>query len=323
MLKLQSHELTCGERIVRCLLGEPIDRIPFGTGLGWGQWTEALEQWKIDSGNPQLDPAREFGFELSYAFPTIAYGIFPGFEHVVIEQTEEFIIARDGRGITTRNRRDYASMPEFLDYPVKTRADWEQLKRRLDPATPGRITEDWDAFRRRISQSGEAVQFGSFPWGVFGTARDLMGAEELLIAFCEEPQLVKDIMNRLTDLWVALLERVALHVQVDHVHIWEDMAGKQGSLISPAMVREFMMPCYDRIVAAAKKAGVRIISVDSDGQVNQLVPVMVEHGINAYFPFEVQAGNDVLDYRRDFPTLGILGGLDKRALGWKRADVDL
>ena len=132
-------------------------------------------------------------------------GIFPEFEYAVLEETEEFIISRDGRGITMRNRRDYGSMPEFLDYPVKTPADWERLKaERLCPETPGRIGEDWPAFRARLAQSGEAVQVGWFPYGVFGTPRDLLGAEELLVAFYTEPEMVRDMMEHLTTLWISL-----------------------------------------------------------------------------------------------------------------------
>jgi uroporphyrinogen decarboxylase len=112
-------------------------------------------------------------------------------------------------------------------------------------------------------------------------------------------------------------------VQIDHIHIWEDMSGKQGSLISPRMVEEFMMPCYDRIVDFARAHGVRLVSVDTDGDCSELVPIMVRHGVNYYLPFEVQAGNDILAYRQQYPTLGILGGLDKRALAGTRADVDV
>jgi hypothetical protein len=41
---------------------------------------------------------------------------------------------------------------------------------------------------------------------------------------------------------------------------------------------------------------------------------MMRHGVNVFFPFEVQAGNDVVRYREMYPTLGIIGGLDKNAL---------
>ena len=91
--------------------------------------------------------------------------------------------------------------------------------------------------------------------------------------------------------------------------IWEDMAGRQVSLTSPKMVNEFMMPCYDRVAAFARDHEIRIISVDTDGDCSELVPTMTKHGINVFLPFEVQAGNDIWEYRRLYPNLGISGGL--------------
>ena len=83
------------------------------------------------------------------------------------------------------------------------------------------------------------------------------------------------------------------------------------------------MPCYDRIADFAHAAGVRVVSVDTDGDCAELVPLMMKHGVNMFLPFEVQAGNDIRDFRRRYPTLGIIGGLDKRALAGSTADVDV
>ncbi len=317
------EQLTVGERAVRCLMGASIDRIPFGIGLGWAPWGEALERWRKESGNPNLNPAAELGFEGSFALPSLVSGIYPAFPSEVIEETEDRIVSRDGRGITSRARKDGGSIPEYLDYPVKTPDDWERLKNeRLRIDQPERVVQDWDAFRAHIASTGLAVQVGNFPWGVFGSVRDLMGVEDTLVAFYEYPEMIHDIMEHLTSLWISLWEKVAVEVQIDHIHIWEDMSGKQGSLISPRMVEEFMMPCYDRIVAFGKSVGVRLFSVDTDGDCGELVPVMMRHGINMFFPFEVQAGNDILEYRRLYPTLGIWGGLDKRALAWGKDAID-
>lgn len=315
--------MRCGERVVRCLGGQPVDRVPFGVGLGWHPWGQALERWRAESGIADLDAARHFGFDDSFATPTLHPGIYPPFAPELISEDEAFVVHRDERGITMRNRRDGGSMPEFLDYPVKTAADWARLRsERLDPEAPGRVTEDWDAFRARVDRTGEAVQVGWFPYGVFGTARDLMGVERLLVAFYDSPDLVRDMMERLTDVWLAVWERTAAEVRIDHIHIWEDMSGRQGSLISPAMVRRFMLPCYERIAALGRRVGVRLLSVDTDGDCGQLVGPMMAVGVNVFFPFEVQAGNDVLEYRRRYPTLGILGGLDKRALAAGRDAID-
>lgn len=315
-------QLRSGERVVRCLLGEPVDRVPFGVGLGWWPWRETIAEWQRDSGIQDLAPGAYFRYESAFALPALQSGIFPAFERKVLEETADYLVIRNEQGITKRDLRD-GSMPEFIDYPVKTPEDWEQLKsERLRLDQSGRVTQDWDAFRARIRESGEAVQVGVFPYGVFGTPRDLMGVEALLMAFYDYPEMMHDMMHHLTSLWIALWEQVASEVQIDHIHIWEDMSGKQGSLLSPSMTETFMMPCYDRIVAFARSAGVRVVSVDTDGDCGELVPLMMRHGVNMFFPFEVQAGNDIRDYRKRYPGLGIMGGLDKRALAGTLADVD-
>ena len=37
---------------------------------------------------------------------------------------------RDHRGITQRGRKDGGSIPEYLDYPVKTPEDWQRIRPR-------------------------------------------------------------------------------------------------------------------------------------------------------------------------------------------------
>src|SRR5690242_6072899 len=117
-----------GERVGRCLLGEEVDRVPHGVGIGWWPWTETIRQWRQGTGKPDLLLSREFGFDRSFASPTLEMGIFPHFERVVLSESAETITYRDINGITKRDRRDGGSTPEFLDYPVKTPDDWEQLK---------------------------------------------------------------------------------------------------------------------------------------------------------------------------------------------------
>lgn len=309
------------QRLINALLGRPVDRAPFGIDFGWYPWGETHQRWLRETGKTNLDIARELGYDAGFIQPGLHCGAWPHFPSRVLSEDEDFIVSLDYRGITMKNRRDGGSIPDFLDHPVKTPADWERYKaERLDPRRPGRVAEDLGAFKERARD--RAIQVGDYPWGVFGTARDLMGAEELLVAFYDMPEMIKDMMSHLTDVWLRVYEQVASVVQIDRVHIWEDMSGRNGSLISPAMVEEFMMPCYDRIAAFARQCGAQLVSVDTDGDCSQLLPVMLRHGVNMFLPFEVQAGNDIRQYRHQYPSLAILGGLDKRALAAGRPAID-
>ena len=314
--------MTNRERIVDTLLCKPTDRAPFGISIGFGPWGETYERWRKESGIADLDLARYFGCDRDFIIIPAEMGPLPHFEQKVLSEDAHFVVSIDYRGITMRNRRDSHSIPEFIRHPLATADDWLRYKEeRLLPRIEERLSK-LDEFAGWAPAADAPLQVGYFPWGVFGTARDLLGAEELLIGFYTMPDVIRDIMETHTTLWLALYERIAARLRIDHIHIWEDMSGRQGSLISMKMVEEFMMPQYDRIAAFARHRNIPLMSVDSDGYVGELVPTMMRHGINAFLPFEVQAGNSVEEYRRLYPKLGIIGGLDKNAIAGSRQQIN-
>ena len=310
-----------GERLVRWLTFQEVDRPPYYQI--WLGWDMTHDRWQRESGLRTLNERAFFNLDSGFERVPVAMHVFPPFEREIVENLGDSYIERDDRGILMRQRRDKGSIPGFIEHPVKGWDDWERIRRdRFDADHQGRYRVDWDAFNGYLQSTGSAAVLGQGSCGVFGTARDLMGAEGLLAAFIEQPDLVHAIMDYLGDFWVRMYERVVAHVKVSCIHIWEDMAGRNGSLISPKMVREFMMPNYRKIKDFADANDIPLISVDTDGNVSELVPIMMENGVNLVYPFEVQAGCDVEEYRSKYPRLGILGGLDKRALAQDKEAID-
>ena len=308
------------ERLINSLLCKEVDRPPFPMWLGFSPWEQTLERWKLESGIKNLNLTEYFAFEPFFRELDLEYGPFPRFQEKVIKEDKEFIFSRDYRGITVRRRRDGMSMPEWIDHPAKTQDEWERYKsERLSGPVKDRLHA---LFSGMDFQDDEAIQAGVFPWGVFGTLRDLLGAERTLFAFYDQPEMVRHIIDTFVTLWLDLYALAAEYVTIDHIHIWEDMSGKQGSLISMNMVEEFMMPSYDRIIEFAKENGIPLSTVDTDGKCDELLTVMTEHGINGFMPFEVQAGNDIERFRSRYEKLGIMGGLDKNALAKSRNDIN-
>jgi len=307
--------MTNRQRLIRTLCCQATDRPPFPWWMGFVPWGETLTRWRQESGLADLSLYHYFGFEPFAHEINVEYGPLPHFDTTILSQDDEFVVSVEWRGITRRDRRDYGSMPEWLAHPVTTPDDWQRYKaERLQPLLEQRLTP-----MGTPPAIDAQMMVGRFPWGVFGTARDLLGAEPLLYGFYDHPEMIHDIMQTMVTLWLSLYEAIAQRVQIDHIHIWEDMSGRNGSLISSQMLNDFMMPQYDRIAAFAKTHAIPVISVDSDGDLSGLAPVMAAHGVNAFMPFEVQAGSDILDYRRQYPNLGLMGGLDKGALAADRS----
>jgi len=308
--------MTDRERFVNCILGRPVDRPPFW--LFWGPWGRTWQRWEREGKPPEITDHRSFmNPDCPPQVVPVNYGPCPPVERKVLSEDDSYKVHVDHWGIVRRDYKRGESMCQFLKFPVATRDDWERYKaERLDPHHPARLAGDWRERCAEWMAKGRPIQLGSFPdVGIFGSVRWLLGDEECLLAFYTAPGLVRDIMNHMTDVYLAVFEAVTgAGVRVDVIHIWEDMCGRQGPLISPAHWREFMGPCYRRIKAFADARDIPIISVDTDGQPLLIVEPMMEAGVNYLWPLEVAAGCDVNFFRQRFPTLGLMGGIDKRAL---------
>ena len=314
--------MTDRERFVRTLTGKPVDRVPFIKVFGG---TNAiLPQWETE--RPGLDREIDeiLGFEGAYRGWDIA-GVNMSLtqldDPVVLEETPTQTITRLGDGSVRLARKGQDYHRQTLEWPVKDAKDWERVKaKHLQADDPTRFRPNWPEHAAELRQRSYPVQLTH--GGVYGFARNVMGDERLMYALYDAPELVHDIMDSYTDMALAVWGKMVKDVDFDLIECWEDMASKNGSLISPATFREFMKPNYERIADFAASNGIEILLVDSDGYTDALADLMVEAGVTTMYPFEVGAGCDVARVRRKHPTFGIIGGLNKEAMAYGRDAID-
>ena len=166
------------------------------------------------------------------------------------------------------------------------------------------------------------LALGGYPQGFFGTLSHLIGYENLFIWYVTQPELVHDILNTLTELWIAVYSEVLAQVEVDHWHIWEDISFGKGSMISPEMVREFLCPYIKRVGDFLKSRGVNILLLDTDGDCNSLIPIFIEAGVTGMYPFEAHCGMDIVKVRKQYPKLQMLGGIPKSEIPRGKERID-
>lgn len=315
--------MTDRERFVACLLGEPVDRPPYW--LFWSPWATTWARWEREGKPASVKDHRSiFQPDQPPIGVPVNCGPCPRIERSVIQEDLESVTFIDSWGIKRRDLKGRVSMSQFLEFPVKDRKDWERFKEeRLDPDHPDRLRGDWRTRCAEWTQKGYPIQLGYYPdVTIFGGVRWLLGDEECLIAFYTMPDLIHEMMDHLASLYLTVFEHVVQEVRVDVILIWEDMCGRQGPLISPAHWDEFMGSPYRRIKAFARRHGIPLISVDTDGDPARIIPPMMRAGVNYLYPMEVAAGCDVNRLREQYPTLGMMGGIDKRALAIGPAAID-
>ena len=250
----------------------------------------------------------------------IQTGRMGGQEPLLLEETAEYVLTRDELGRTMKMVKGSATLPLPLDYPVKTMDDWLKVKP-LYQFSEQRFGSGWEDLARAHRQAGRVVCV-AIPGG-FDEPRQLLGEEGLCLAYYEQPEMVHDMLATMRETAWRVLERVSAQVQLDMLEVHEDMAGKSGPLAGPRQVREFILPYYQKIWDMLRERGVRLFDQDSDGNMNSLIGVFMEAGVNVMHPMEPAAGMDIVRLREQYGTrLAFYGGIDKHVLRKDRAAID-
>lgn len=253
----------------------------------------------------------------------VSFRMIPQFEEKILEHKDGHYIVQDWMGAITeisdqydytyiRSARDFVTR-KWHKFPVENRREWEKMKKRYNPKSPGRYPEDFQERCRALRNRDYVLGIGIN--GPFWQLREWCGFEKLCMLMIDEPDFVQEMVEFWTEFVFQVLSPTLERVELDYICISEDMAYKGHSMISPKMVRRFLLPAYQRWIPQIKKSGCPIISLDSDGYIGELIPIWIEAGINCCEPVEVAAGNDIVEYRRTHgKSMAFIGGIDKRAL---------
>jgi uroporphyrinogen decarboxylase len=319
--------MTNRERFLAVMEYRPVDRVP-----NWeiAAWPQTIERWEKEGLDPRtvhwdwITGDEYFHLDLREHI-NINLDMLPPFERQVLEATDRYEIVRQSNGITTKALLEGTvngsrmSMDQYLSFPVETREDFEELKKRFVAGQAARYEPGWKEFRLPGWRNRKHVLVGGrmcSTLGFYWRAREWMGTENLSYAWYDEPELCDAMMEFTADFTIETLRPVLDEIAPDYIFISEDMAMKTGPLLSPDMYKRFIFPQMRRLADFIKAKGVPYIMVDSDGNTEPLVPLLLEAGVDGIWPIErASDGMDPLQLRKKYGhDLRIWGAVDKRCI---------
>lgn len=324
--------MTMRERFANCLTFQPVDRVP-NHELGiWPQtnqrWlSEGMPDWAIRDG--WFEGIEHFGMDRR-EFVHVNLGMMPAFTHEVIEETDRYVIARNHQGVVTKALKEGSvgggrmCMDQYLRFAVETPEDFAQLKKRYDPRHPARYPTFWETrCKTWACREHPLCLCVNCAMGLYSNLRIWMGTENLSLAFYDQPRLVHEMVEFVADFTMQTVQRAVEDVQFDYFNYFEDFAGKGGPLLGPNIFREFFLPHYKRMNEFFRAHGINIITLDSDGNIEVLIPLLIEAGITMIWPCEIAAGMEPRKLRAEYGhDLALGGGIDKRELTRDLAAVE-
>jgi len=202
-------------------------------------------------------------------------------------------------------------MPEFIRYPVRDRDSWELYKERMTPRE-FLSRDEMEARCRKLDDRDTPLVVGA--GSTYGRIRGLMGPAAASMAFYDDPEMVHDIIDwhleHERNYAFPLIERLKPEV----VGMGEDLCYNHGMMLSPQHFHEFCGRHYREVCECARASDVPVVAIDTDGNAMEFTSVAASYGVNAIYPYEVKAGNDLFALREQHPEFVLFGWLEKETV---------
>jgi uroporphyrinogen decarboxylase len=274
-------------------------------------WPETVsEAWPAQGFPADAKPFEYFDLDLR--------GIHVGFDATtlneptgVIEESDEWIISENKWGARLRNWKHHSGTPEHIGYTIQTPEDWKPFRVKLEA---GYANEQLDLDPIRAAHTEQMATEKYCVCGhyfVIETLRSALGDVGMFENMVLQPEWIHDINRTITDVTIAKFEHIFREVGKPHgIFLYEDLGFANGPFASPTMFDQIIFPYYRELVDFYHGHGLRVI-LHSCGGVTQLVPQLVDMGIDCLQPMEAKAGVDVLSLARLYgDRMAFMGNID-------------
>lgn len=143
----------------------------------------------------------------------------------------------------------------------------------------------------------------------------MRGEEQAFIDLVENPDIVHFSLDRLFDLAYEKTRRIfeAVPGKVLFSYVAEDMGSQDDLMLSPAQIREFLIPRMKRVIDLVHQAGAYVFH-HNDGSIRRILPDLIEAGIDVLNPIQWRCGGmERESLERDFGAqLVFHGGMDNQ-----------
>ncbi len=159
----------------------------------------------------------------------------------------------------------------------------------------------------KIDRNDQYVTVIAAP-GLFEMTHHLMGMEDALMAYYEEPEAMHELIDYLTEFELDLAKIYIDKLKPDALFHHDDWGSQISTFMSPEMFEEFFVPGYKKIIGFYKENGVEIVVHHSDSFAATLVPSMIEMGIDIWQG--VMKTNNIPELIKQYgDKIALMGGL--------------
>ena len=171
-----------------------------------------------------------------------------------------------------------------------------------------------DVYRAIDGYQDKMVFTGMFS-PFYHIAADFFGMENFFIKMYECPEVVRAVIDRITDFFVEgnTAFFAGLGSRADVMFFGNDFGTQLDLMISPEAFRAFILPAQKRLIDVGKRFGKKVM-LHSCGSIARVIPDLIGAGVDILHPIQAQAaGMSAGELAQYKDKLSFVGGLDAQS----------
>lgn len=177
---------------------------------------------------------------------------------------------------------------------------------------------DVEECRRRVELVPEGKVALGMMWSAhFQDACASFGMETAMMNMIANPEIYEEVNDKIVDFYLKANQIFyeATKGKLHAVLIGNDMGSQRGLMLSPEMVRQFIIPGCKKLVEQAHSYGLKVI-YHSCGSIVDIIPDLIEAGVDIVHPIQaLAAGMEPQNLKAEFDgKVSFCGGVDTQDL---------
>ncbi len=301
------------ERVLAAIEGNFVDKIPFDLGStrvsgitkpAFVTLLEVLNQrgnsFDLNKYSNDFFDAKQqlikFDKDICESLDVDLRGIMPNLARKNPEPTEKegYLLFTDEWGITYKKPKDSNQYYSRKNGPLPKDPSIDDIESLQWPDPENdKLFDGLEAKASDYVEDGYAVVIEGLGAGIYETASRIRGPESFYQDLVKRKDFSKALLNKVfsvkKDFWREAGKRLGNYVQI--VREGDDLAGQKNMLISPKVYRDMIKPLHRDLFEEIKNVFPRPIYIffHSDGAMREIIPDLVESGIDILNPIQVSA----------------------------------
>lgn len=337
------------ERVINILKHKEADRIPMFDSF----WEDTLARWMKEgletdinfnndkSGLNSFFDKREnndsindlFGFD----FDKIYLDSSMRFEAEILYEDDKIYRIKDRYGYTVEKQKGKSRTMKFIEHVNKDEKTWEKIKNRMDVnydqlsrvdtesffLRTGKIPT-WEEVKEKYQELRKRNKYIiCSTYGPFEATWRHHGFTEQLMDLLDKKTFLQEMYEKYCYLVIDTLEKsINYGIKPDGLFLAEDMGYTNALFFSPEIYKEVLFP-YHKILGDYLRTHNINYFMHSDGNIYDLIPLLIEAGVEVIQPLETKAGMDLRKLKKEFGKhLSFMGNIDVTKLAGSYKDIE-